>query len=324
MLYILLGENDYGKQEFINSLAAQKKAEILNYHAEDDRISPAEILQNDLFSKPKVFIFHGFVPDYFLALAENQTSKNDVAVLIGSLDKRKKENKELLENKAIKLEQFDLPHGLELNAWLIKRVSDLDGRIDRAAAEELAVRLGRDNAKETKVGGRVISVQEVFNLHLADSEIRKLLAYSQNKMISPESVKELVSENGEVEVFDLTNALGEGDKLRSVSLMHRFLKDLSFVDEKSAVIQLNALLSEQFRNIYMVQNFLEQKVSEDKILEQTGWKSGRLFIMKKMAGKYPSLKIRETLSKLQSLDQELKTSQTPPRVLLDLIIAQLF
>ena len=59
-------------------------------------------------------------------------------------------------------------------------------------------------------------------------------------------------------------------------------------------------------------------------LTTTGWKSGRLFVMKKAALRFAPKKIMETLQKLSSLDEELKTSQTPPKVLLDLIISQLF
>ena len=95
-------------------------------------------------------------------------------------------------------------------------------------------------------------------------------------------------------------------------------------DEKGAIIQLNGLISEQFRNVAMAQDFLSQKKGENQILEITGWKSGRLFVMKKIASKFPAKKVLEFLSKLAALDEELKTSQTPPKVLLDLIVAQLF
>jgi hypothetical protein len=45
--------------------------------------------------------------------------------------------------------------------------------------------------------------------------------------------------------------------------------------------------------------------------------------MKKLALNFDPKKVLEVLSKLESLDLELKTSTTPPRVILDLIIAGL-
>ncbi|MCL5009174.1 MAG: hypothetical protein M1400_02420, partial [Patescibacteria group bacterium] len=58
-------------------------------------------------------------------------------------------------------------------------------------------------------------------------------------------------------------------------------------------------------------------------LEITGWKPGRLFVVKKIASRFAAPKVWQTLFKLEALDTELKTSSTPPRVLLDLILSQL-
>jgi DNA polymerase III delta subunit len=123
-------------------------------------------------------------------------------------------------------------------------------------------------------------------------------------------------------VLTKLHALAEKDK-RALELISKFLQEQTASDEKGSIIQLNALLSEQFRNVYMAQEFLAGKTSEADILDKTGWKSGRLFIMKKIAARFKPQTISETLSKLAALDEELKTSQTPPRVLLDLILAQL-
>jgi len=60
------------------------------------------------------------------------------------------------------------------------------------------------------------------------------------------------------------------------------------------------------------------------LIKKSGWKSGRVYIMKKIASRFSSAKILETMKKLEALDEELKTSQTPPRVLLDMIVAQMF
>jgi DNA polymerase III delta subunit len=102
------------------------------------------------------------------------------------------------------------------------------------------------------------------------------------------------------------------------------LQNFTGADEKTAIIQLNALLSEQFRSIAVAQNFLEEGTSDEQALAQTSWKPGRLFIMKKTAGRFAQKKVLDFLKKLEHLDEELKTSSTPPRVLLDLIVAQLF
>ena len=126
-----------------------------------------------------------------------------------------------------------------------------------------------------------------------------------------------------MDALEIANALADGKKQLALDLMGKFLQGQNIGDEKSSIIQLNALLAEQFRNVCIIQNFLERGVKEEEILEKTGWKPGRLFIVKKIAKKFNFKKVVDFLAKLEALDTELKTSATPPKVLLDLVVAQL-
>ena len=230
----------------------------------------------------------------------------------------------MLANKSITVKEFVLPHGLELNKWIEKRVNEIGAVISKPAIDELAVRLGRDNAKETKIAGKVVATEEVYTLWQTESEIKKLIAHAAGRQIEMEDVRELVPENLEVDVFQIMNAIGEGKKQEALGLMQEFLLADSASDEKGAVIQLNALLSDQMRSLAITQDFIKSKIGDDEIVKQTGWKSGRIYIMKKIAGRLSPVKILETMKKLEALDEELKTSQSPPKVLLDMIVSQMF
>ncbi|HYV33507.1 MAG TPA: hypothetical protein VE973_01520 [Candidatus Limnocylindria bacterium] len=325
MLSILLGPNDFSKTEYINSLALKEKAEV-EFFLDAENVPPVSNLAGqDLFSKPKVYVLKGLVKSFSAdgVVEKLIASKNQIVIVEEKLDKRLSENKGLLSNSKIAIKQFNLPHGRELNEWIADRVKALNGSISLAGVESLAVALGRDDAKETKFGGKVTSVEEIYNLWQADSEVKKLVAFANGGEITENDVSHLVFQNGEVDVFDLTNAIADNQKQKALELMAKFLKAQTGSDEKGSIIQLNALLSEQFRNVAMVQDFINRKTSEDNILEQTGWKSGRLFIIKKIAGRFPAKTVLEFLNKLQALDDELKTSSTPPKVLLDLIVSQL-
>ncbi len=325
MLSLLLGPDGFSKREYIHGLALENKADMQIFSDVENLPNADNLVQQDLFAKPKVFVLEGLIGRFNQPeiIEKFIASKNHIVIEEAKLDKRLAENKQLLANEHISIKQFDLPHGIKLNQWLVGRVKFYKGNISSLAVEKLAVALGRDNAKETKVAGKIVSVEEVYNLWQADSEIRKLISYSADKEISEQDVAKLVPENLEVDVFDLTNAIADGQKQKAISLLHQFLFSQTGSDEKGGIIQLNALLSEQFRNVAMTQDFLASKKSETEILETTGWKSGRLFIMKKNASRFPAKKILEFLNKLAALDEELKTSQTPPKVLLDLIVAQL-
>ncbi len=216
-----------------------------------------------------------------------------------------------------------MPHGRELNAWIAARAKHYGGIFEPAAVAALAVRLGRDEAKETKFGGKVVEVAEAYNLWQADSEIKKLLAFANGRPVTAAEVGELVTPTFETDVFAIMNAIADRQKNQALESITRFLGEENAADEKGKIIQLNALLSEQFRNVAVVQDLVEQRAADGEILSQTGWKSGRLYIIKKIATKFTAKTVLDLLGKLEALDLELKTSQTPPRVLLDLILAQL-
>lgn len=325
MITLLLGSDDFSKKGFIDSLVAERGAFLSVFSESAELPDVSGLLESDLFSKPKVFVLQNFMPEFGEANIEKCIlTPNHIVISLKSLDKRKKENKELLSNPKIIVKEFLLPHGKELDGWIINRVKFYGKTISQTSADLLAARLGRDSGKETKVAGKVVAVEEVFDLWQADSEIKKLLAYAGGGEISEQGILDLVPENGEVDVFDLTNAIADNKKKEAMALLNKFLAMQTGSDEKAGIIQLNALLSEQFRNVAIVQDFLASRTPETEILEKTGWKSGRLFVIKKIASRFPAKKIIELLNKLEALDEELKSSSIPPRVLLDLILSQLF
>ena len=324
MLILLLGPDEFSKRQYVQEQAA-KTSSVAVFFAADDLPAVDALAGADLFSKSGVFVLSGLIEKFNQPEVVERliSSKNQIIFIEEKLDKRLSANKNLLANKNISVKEFILPRDKELNNWIANRVKFYHGKISASAAEELAKRLGRDQAKETKAGGKVVAVEEVYNLWQADAEIQKLLALAAGREISAQDVKYLISENAEIDVFDITNAIADGQKQTALELLHRHLKNQAGADEKGSIIQLNALLSEQFRNVAMVQDFISQKKSESQILEATGWKSGRLFVMKKVAQKFAPKKVLELLAKLAALDEELKSTSTPPKVLLDLIVSQL-
>ena len=94
------------------------------------------------------------------------------------------------------------------------------------------------------------------------------------------------------------------------------------MDTATKLLQLVALLAEQFRSLLLVKSCLEQRMPDKVVLEQTKWSSGRLFMAKKNAARFSTGVLRDVLQKLEFLDIEAKTSVAPTRVILDLILSQ--
>lgn len=332
MLTFLLGPDTYSKAQYIDSIKQTKGADLVIYAAEDELPTVARLIETDLFSKPKIFEIRQAID-----LNEKEKlilSKNDIIISLAGLDKRKKENKEILNQKNILVKNFLLPHGKELNIWIKNKVGelniknkteDLNGpKISDEALNELAVRLGRDDFKEIKAAGKIISTEEVYNLWQAENEINKLLAFCGAAQIDKESVELLVTKYGEIDVLDIVNAIAEKNRAVTFELIQNFFKKQNLSDEKAGIILLSALLSEQFRNVLIVQNFVKENKTDMEILTTTGWKPGRLFVIKKISSRFANNIILDFLNRLVALDEEIKTSNTPPKVLLDLILVQMF
>lgn len=325
MLTLLLGLDDFSKKQYISSIATGQKMPEDVYFDVENFPGIETLVGGDLFTAAKRHIFY-FMPENFAdpdTVEKLVSSKNQIIIIIEKLDKRSADNKKLLANKHVIVEEFFLPHGRELDNWIVKRAGELGAKINTNSANALAVALGRDEAVETKFGGKVVEVKEIYSLWQADAELRKLAAYTIGREINVEDIELLVFKNESSDVFDLTNAIAEGQKYQALFLMHKLLGLQTGAEEKTAIIQLSALLAEQFRSVAMVQSFLHDHKNEDAILELTGWKSGRLFMMKKVAQKFTPVKVLDFLNKLKALDEELKSSSIPAKVLLDLIVSQL-
>lgn len=327
MLILLLGSDEFSKQEYLGQMALARKAEVEVFGSGDELPNLEHFVGQNLFAVPKIFVLKNLISK--LAILESSLDRliqanNLIAIVEEKLDKRLAFSKQLLGHKRVETKNFVLPHGRELDDWIAARTKRHGAQFSPDAVKALASALGRDNAKETKVGGKLVACEEVYNLWQADNEIKKLTDWARGREVMAEDVANLVASNEEIDALKITNAIADNQKQRAMTFLDSFLANQPGADEKAAVIQLNALLSEQFRNVLLVQDFVAAKSSEAEILTATGWKPPRLFVIKKIASKFPVNKVENLLNKLSALDAELKTSAMPPRVLLDLIMAQLF
>lgn len=327
MLTLLLGSDDFSKTQYLKVKTQEKQAETQSFGKDDDLPNLNNLLEQNLFSKAKFFILKECFEKLKISegdLEKLASTENYIFIFQEKLDKRISLNKKLLSHKLVEVKEFVLPHKAQFNKWIENRIGDLGGKIQKQAVEFLAQKLGRDNYAEIKEGGKVVAVKESINLWQADTEIKKVIALAKGREITQDDIEELVHLETEIDAFKITNAIADGKKKEAMSLIGQFLAYETGSDQKAGIIQLNALLAEQFRNVALAQDFFSRKITDQEILKKTLWKSGRLYVFKKITSKFKPQKVFELLKKLEALDGELKTSGAPPRVLLDLILAQLF
>jgi DNA polymerase III delta subunit len=244
-------------------------------------------------------------PDYFLVFIQQ------------TLDKRLGFIKNLV--KLVNVVEFHLPHGRELDSWILMMAKKLGVEMDVNAANKLASTVGRDFFEEKKIAGKVIERKELFNLWQVYSELSKL-ASNTNKITTKE-IEELVTPNLPENVFALSDELIRQNKKGALEVLERLMDDDN-QDEKAVAIKLLGLISEQVRSQLVVSLLKQQQMNQDEIAKTLGWSSGRVFIMLKHSNGVDYEKIKSLLANLLKVDALVKSQDINPKLLIDMLIVK--
>jgi DNA polymerase III delta subunit len=308
MLTVLLGEDTFAKDKYLQDLLVKSGQEAAKYKEGDELPRLTSLGGNDLFGVSKTHIFYNNLKAYELPELEAASQSSAQIVFIEtSLDKRLTKTKKILELAASK--DFPAPDINAASKWIIDHAKSLDIKIQANAANQLATRL----MGETSMTLSVLA---------AHNELLKLASYSAGAEITAEMVNELTPQDINIDIFKLLDSIANHRKAEAVGLLQRYYESTS-EDEKILTIRLIALLSDQLRNLLLTKQLFAQNIPDQAILQQTGWKSGRLFIMKKLSAGFKESQLQSALTKFYSLDKELKSTTLPTRVIVDMIIAAL-
>ncbi len=316
MLHILLGKHHFAKQSYIDDLATKKSVVVTRYI--NETLPHLENLtQPSLFSKPGIVVLDGClnkveVMEFIPTLIE---SKDIFVIVEEKVDKRKTEITKLLKLPNVVVKEFPVPHGSALAEWVSNHAKELGSSITQPAANLLMRLLGGESTDP-----RFEVDMDLWQIH---NELKKLAVYADGKEITEDMVSVLVRNVAVPQVWDIVDAVGKRQPALVLATMQKYLESDSSTDDKAKIIQLNALLADQFRSLLLVKSAQNIGMPDDIVLDKTGWKSGRLFVMKKLSAPFEEKSLVATLGKLEALDVELKTGSVPPKVLLDLICSQI-
>jgi DNA polymerase-3 subunit delta len=100
---------------------------------------------------------------------------------------------------------FEAPRPSDLPAWILRRAEHHGGRLEREAAQQLALAVGED-------------------LTRLDEEVMKLLTYvDRARPVNAEDVRRLTPESAETDVFAMVDAVGQRDGPKATRLLHKML-----------------------------------------------------------------------------------------------------
>ncbi len=193
---------------------------------------------------------------------------------------------------------FPLLRGKELRAWIQHRVKKEGGRITTQAIDLLVTLIGGD-------------------LWTMDSEIQKLLLYSQERPIDEDDVRQLVSYVQEANIFALVDAVAEGRTGPAQQILHRLYK------EGMAPTHILTMITRQFRLIALAGD-LEPGLSRPQVQDRLGLKSSYpLDKALRQARLYDFEGVRRAYDKLLETDSAIKTGRYDDKLALELLVTEL-
>jgi len=193
---------------------------------------------------------------------------------------------------------FPLLRGRDLKAWIQQRVREEGGDITPQAVNLLAELIGGD-------------------LWAMNGEIQKLLLYSQERPISEDDVRQLVSYVQEANIFALVDAVAEGRTELAQRILHRLYHD------GVAPTYILVMITRQFRLIAQAKD-LEPGLSRLQIQDRLGLKSSySLDKTLRQAKLYDFEGVKRAYDKLLETDLAIKTGKYSDKLALELLVTEL-
>ena len=288
MITILLGTDTFSKEAHIKKALAGKDVERTVFRSGDTVPPLTSLGEPTLFGPARVYMFDHcwsqIDTEQLLTLAPSLGTT--VFVLEDSLDKRKSINQKILKEPSIAVMEFNAPQGKDAVQWITAHAKDLGFTIETATAQDLYAALAPEEGE-----------LPVLRAH---NEIMKLGSFADGETVTANMVVELTRSVVAIDIFALLNKIGSKDKKTALRMLEDFF-EYGPGDDKAKAIQITSLFADQLRNMLLVLDADVQRLPEAELLKQTGWKSGRLFMVKKLARGFTPQKIRQTLAKLENL-----------------------
>ena len=187
-----------------------------------------------------------------------------------------------------------------LNKWLRQQADKLGKQITESIATTLIALVGN-------------------NLWQLDQELKKLIAYCQQRPITLNDINLLVHGNFNENIFRLTDAIGSQNKKLALQLLNQQLANTASEEQP----RIFSMIVRQFRLLLQIKDALSKQIaSPASLAKQLGINP---FVVSKIlpqANKYTLAQLKNIYRKLLIIDLKIKTSQSQPELLLDVLIAE--
>jgi len=268
---------------------------MLNLLAPKRLVTIKRIISHGLETEQKILL------EYLEKNKKSLVEDKDLVIVFWEENALKKTNKlfKLLGNIG-KKQEFSKLTGAKLNAWILKRIKELDGsaNISKTALDKLISYSGSETL-------------------ILESEIQKLVNYASGRMIDDTDIEDLVRANVDANIFATIDCLATGNKKQALNLLHNHLA------KGDDPFYIMSMFVYQFRNLIKIADLAEKNTSEYEIARLTKMHP---FVIKKSMGQLRNFsfsKLKKIYNKLLDIDIKVKTGKMDMRLALDMLVAEI-
>jgi DNA polymerase-3 subunit delta len=169
----------------------------------------------------------------------------------------------------------------ELRKWITDEAQTLKVKLDARAVSALAELTGPD-------------------LWLVRNELQKLAAYADGEAVDDKLVRQLVMSAQDAKFWDMTDAVVAGNEKKALASLHRLLT------EGEPVQVLASMLVRQYRQLVLVKDLRDQRLSKDEIARASGVPGFKVNDMTALAARYTWDDLRRAYSLMLDADLSVK------------------
>lgn len=156
------------------------------------------------------------------------------------------------------------------------------------------------------------------NLVEANGELGKLISYlGERNLIEENDVSAVVSDTRVESVFDLTDALGEGQRAVALRLLSRLL------DDGQAPLMVLAMLTRHFRQLWKARELVDRRTPQKDLARLIGISPYFLKGLVRQSSYYNTSDYRLLFERFLTTDLALKSSGSDPRALMEQLVLEI-
>ncbi|MFH1523531.1 MAG: DNA polymerase III subunit delta [Chloroflexota bacterium] len=193
---------------------------------------------------------------------------------------------------------YSLPKRWEMPRWIESEAKKQGGQIAPDAAARLAEKIGEDT-------------------RIAAQELTKLLTYVNfERPVTLADVEKVSIVSAQGNVFELVDALGQGDGKKAQHVLHQLLED-------EEAFELWGMVIRQFRLLLQAREMLDENATPSLVQKELGLHEFVAGKICNQAGRFSLPTLEAIYHKLLEIDEGAKTSQVPLDLALDTLVVQL-